>query len=928
MARDNKLFQEALKRGSAHAWNEEWNKAAEQYRLALQEFPDDVSARTYLAMALYKSGEYRQSLALYQSLWNSQPSNLTMLQRVAELQEAVGEREAAAISYGRLAEAHTRRRSPRDAFKAWQKVVELTPGNPLLWSSLIEMAVQAGTVKEIIPGYLALARDLAVQGRFQEAIQIVERAVSLDATNPLAMGLLAGIKRAMEYWWRATGLGEMVLPEDLERLIPRVQVQVAAPPPTSVEPTTPTPHEEVVHRPYPVKEDHPTITVYASNVTLSMDQSGSVSIQGQATPAAPVDRSASGLTWQEFQALASQPPAIESQASSLHDEPVPSETEEPTDAGPTQGEALREEANTEGVPVETAEEIVEPAGIDEKSTDDSAVIELEELEPDEAAAQEETEPVAVDEPEALGIEASEGPEYAEAPVDDREMAETVPQVAVPAEEEPTVGSEEEGPAVIALEEETEPAAENREQVSVADESEVEAVVEQETAVENAVDEDRDHAASGASPDAAEAVVEEQEADEEAAAPRWKELMQEAEAARDSGELLKAADLYEQSLAAGAEETQQFVGLGEVQEQLGRLDQAAHAFAQALELSAELPQALLGLARIDLLNHKLDSAEQEARRALMGTSQATDAEASAVELLLEVLRERAAYGDLGGTAEGLAWLQSSPVADHLPIPIAKRIAQVSLTLLGRSVAEHLDEIVALPKQVRGDVAFALSKADKQIEERRLRSAADEMYRLVSLHPDFLPAQSVLGKVLLAQGRLDEASIRARRLLELYELRGRQTGSLEVLLWTVRAGIGTPEETERLEELLQTRNRAEEMEAIRLELSASQDEVASTEPDAEEGSVVEAIPEGTDVSQSNGTDGDGLLRLAESKFASGDVEEAIGLIESALRDVDTNDAATAAALLRVLQMVDPSPDGHRDALVEMLQELGLPKDLANL
>ncbi|MCL4535378.1 MAG: hypothetical protein M1370_09505, partial [Bacteroidetes bacterium] len=132
MARDNKLFQEALKRGSAHAWNEEWNNAAEQYRLALQEFPDDVSALTYLAMALYRCGEYRQSLALYQSLWNSQPSNLTMLQRVAELQEAVGEREAAAISYGHLAEAHTRRRSPRDAFKAWQKVVEFTPGNPLL----------------------------------------------------------------------------------------------------------------------------------------------------------------------------------------------------------------------------------------------------------------------------------------------------------------------------------------------------------------------------------------------------------------------------------------------------------------------------------------------------------------------------------------------------------------------------------------------------------------------------------------------------------------------------------------------------------------------------------------------------------------------------------------------------------------------------
>ena len=861
MVRDNKLFQEALKRGSAHAWNEEWNKAAGQYQLALQEFPDDVSARTYLAMALYKSGEYQESLALYQSLWNGQPSNLTMLQRVAELQEAVGEREGAAISYGRLADAHTRRRSPRDAFKAWLKVVELTPGKPLLWSSLVEMAVQAGTVKEVIPGYLGLARDLALQSRFQEAIRIVERAVSLDATNPLAISLLTGIRRAMEYWWRATGLGEAVLPEDLERLIPRVQVQVAEQPRATAEPaaTSPARREDVPSQ-RPAKEDRPAITVYASNVTLSMDRSGSISIQGEAAPTAAPQEPAGGLTWEEFEALTSQPlPAGETEAPPLREELAPLGEDELVDAvSPQEEVAQQEEAAVEGVTLEK-EEMAEPASLEEEPAEGITVTALEAPVPIEASVEMDEMPVLLE-------------------------------------------SEGEKPAPTALEESAGLEA-----------GKLEAPEELEAA----------------EPVQEEAVL------ADATIPSWHELMQQAEMARNSGELQEAADLHQQSLVVGTEVAQQFIGLGDAQEQLGQLDQAAHAYTRALELTPNLPQALVGLARIDLLNHKLDAAERGARRALQAPPGAADIEALAANLLLDILRERAAYGDLGGATEGLAWLQSSPVADRLPLSIAARIASTSRELLGRSVAEHLHEIAALPKQARGDAALALSKAEKQIDEGQLRSAADEMYRLVSSYPDFLPAQSVLGKVLVAQGRPGEASDRANRLLELYGLRERPEEGLEILLWMVRAGIGKPEHSDQLVKLLQAQNRGEEVEAIMREPSACQAAAAPAEAGrgaipkdtAQENPAREDIPAGTGTTSEDGMAGDGLLLLSESKFASGDVKGAAGLIETALHDNRVADVATTAALLRVLQLVDPSTDRHRDALIDVLAKLGLPEDLAD-
>ena len=875
MARDNKLFQEALKRGSAHAWNEEWNNAAEQYRLALQEFPDDVSALTYLAMALYRCGEYRQSLALYQSLWNSQPSNLTMLQRVAELQEAVGEREAAAISYGHLAEAHTRRRSPRDAFKAWQKVVEFTPGNPLLWSSLIEMAVQVGAVKEVIPGYLGLARDLALQSRFQEAIQIVERAVSLDATNPHAMGLLNGIRRAMEYWWRATGLGELVLAEDLARLIPPVEAQAPVseqPARTPELPIEMPPRQDEMPAQHPGKEDRPAITVYASNVTLSMDRTGSISIQGDAGSTSPSENAEGGLTWEEFETLASPHPTDEIAAPPVHDEPGTSEAVEAevtSEAG--EAEVTSEAGEAE---VTSSEEEVRP---DEALGEEPSVEEVELAKvamPDGGVVQEESEPdVAPSElPEILermdwteGWDDSPDSIAAGEPLDveleEMDFPQWLEELEAPAVEQETPPTAEEGePAAVTADEEQPPVA------VVVEVEEEEAPAAQES-------------------EALEIV-------EEAEAPTWLELMQEAEVAASAGELERAVQLYEQSLTAGIGGTQQFTELGDVHERLGQLDQASHAYAQALELSANSPQALLGLARVDLRNHKLDAAEQEARRALDGTSERV-ALAAAVELLLDILRERSAYADIGGAAEGLAWLHSSQVADRFPPSVAERIAQVSRDLLCQSVAEHLDELVELPKPARNDAAAALSKAERLIEERRLRTAADEMYRLVSLYPDFLPAQSVLGRVLVAQGRGDEAIVRARRLLELYALRERQTDGLEVLLWLVRSGTGTQEDLERLNRLLKAQNRTEEPER----------------------------------SSPGHLDLDGLLLEAESMFASGDIAGAAGLIESALQDVATGDQTTTAALLRILQLLDPSADGRHDTLVNLLEGLGLPEDLAS-
>lgn len=984
MARDNKVFQVSLKRGSAYAWNEQWTEAADQYRCALAEFPDDVSARTYLAMALYKSRQFEESLALYLALWKAQPSNLTLLQRVAELQEAVGDRESAAISYSHLAEAHGRRRAPKDAVRAWLKVAQLSPPNPVIWGPILEAATQAGMVRHIVPAYLDLARELALQSRFQDAIKIAENAEKLDPGNPLTVMMLSGIQRGLQYWWRAAGLGEEVFPEDLARVIPtvssiqaKVQVEGMVPPEAAIgEAVAPpaTPADEAG----PSGDEKPAITVYAENVTLSLDQSGLMSIQGDVVKRPRDD----------------EPPY-----------PLPE---------------LEEAAALEEEPVEPEPQAIEPEQVEEQVAPE---------EPAEQPAEAETpaEPASVGEPvEAMGE--AEPPDIQQAqPVD----------FAVPDRAEDEVEAEEAGdetPAETAGGVEEETATPEEELVAPEDEpGEIGAEEAEEAVAGQAIEEAASEEPAVTDEQVEMEAVEPAEVEEEEAPLTWEELVKQAQDVKTSGRLREAMALFQRSLEGSAAIAEKFAELGEAQEQSDQLENAAVAYAQALELAPELPRAHLGMARVQLAQHSLDRSEASARQALEGLAAgSSDAAGQAVDLLLEVQQERVAYGDLGAAVAGLAWLRSVVPVHSLPIEAVEKVASAPEALLGSFAAEHLDEIEPLPAEARLEIVTGLKVSEQELAAGNLRLAADEMYRLVSTYPNFLPAQAVIGRILAGQGRIKEARDRARRLLDLYELRGEGHRVMDILRWMVAGGFAGAEDRERLADMLESQGQAEEAAAVRggqLEPQAepSLEPSLSLGEEAERGSPVEArvalVEESTTEAGQVGQDGretkptapperewepyplaeevaaeeplvttqevrwweaeaieqpaeevreveerrprlkgmfnalramlqkegisaaeqyqpqpeglartdiaarEAMLRLAESKYASGDVKGTANLVLAALGDERIADAASKAALLRVLQVLEPTAE-RREALLEFLDELGLPENLADL
>ncbi len=720
-------FQEALKRGSAHAWKGRWEQAAEEYRNALKHSPKDVSARTYLAMALYKSGELQEALGLYQLLWQDQPSNPSLLQRMAEVQEAMGDLDGAAASFRDLAEIHSRRRALQDAFKSWQKAAALKPDDLTLWNSMMEAAALAGTVMEVMPSYLGLGRRLALGGAFEEAIGVVERAQILDPTNPLVLPLLASIRGALAYSWRATAQGETPTPQDLSRLIPEISPPAESPPMEDPSPLA----SSALGMESPPREEVPTVEVADEVEEPSEEAELSESMDGPVEEPIQLREPDPGVEEQAPVALA----AVEewALAGSI-------DTDGPQIDDPAEGSVLQ---SPEPEPGGASEEGPVP-DLEAWLTDGVTVREGEA--PAEPASDVELQQEPWDQPDDPGSDLAPAGESLE------EAADLVPQ--------------------------EEPEARLTDAVTVR-EGEAPAQPAREEACPPAVATESDPSMNQAEPD---------------------ELPQEAEGAESPED------------APGTAIAEQLAELAEAYERGEQTEQAVEAYGQALELSPHLARALLGRARLHLGAGELGLAEEKVRLALAHSSSNASLVGPAAKLLLDILIGKVVAGDLQGATEGLRWLRSTVPAELLPASELESGTAALAGLLGQCGAEHLDELALLSPEARGEVVLALRKGEELLAQGMVRSAIDEMYRLIAEHPSFLPAQSLLGKALAAQKRLEAARDRSQRLLQLYEIRGTPDHSVETLRWRVAEGISNGDDRSRLVHLLRAQNRVTEAELI--------------------------------------------------------------------------------------------------------------------
>src|SRR5581483_3051797 len=99
MPANKSVFQDALKKASNAAWDQRWDTAVKEYRRALAEFPNDISAHSGLALALQESNKLEQALAEYKVLAKMEPDDPVPLAHIAVLLERLNRKNDAADAY-------------------------------------------------------------------------------------------------------------------------------------------------------------------------------------------------------------------------------------------------------------------------------------------------------------------------------------------------------------------------------------------------------------------------------------------------------------------------------------------------------------------------------------------------------------------------------------------------------------------------------------------------------------------------------------------------------------------------------------------------------------------------------------------------------------------------------------------------------------
>lgn len=176
-------FQRALRRGHSFAWDRQWAQAVTAYQAALAIVPDDPAALTGLGMALVQLGRLPEALAAYQRLARQNPSNAVALEKIAEIQEKLGQASEAARTLLLLAEAHLRQRTIQGeltAMAAWERAAHLAPDLIGPHQGLARVYERQGKTRQAIQEYLTVARLLSQRHEMDKAIAACQAALQLD----------------------------------------------------------------------------------------------------------------------------------------------------------------------------------------------------------------------------------------------------------------------------------------------------------------------------------------------------------------------------------------------------------------------------------------------------------------------------------------------------------------------------------------------------------------------------------------------------------------------------------------------------------------------------------------------------------------------------------------------------------------------------
>jgi tetratricopeptide (TPR) repeat protein len=192
MTEQKDVFQDAMNQGHSAAWDQRWDKAVDYYRQALEASPNNPNALTSLGLAFYELQSFKEALACYQLAAKYSPQDPLPIEKVAELNERMGNLAQSSKIYMIAGDLYAKNRDLNKAVESWSQVIRLNPEHLIARSRLAMVYERLGRKQQALNEYLAISSMLQHAGEVQKAIQTVNHALQIipgsnEATQALAL---------------------------------------------------------------------------------------------------------------------------------------------------------------------------------------------------------------------------------------------------------------------------------------------------------------------------------------------------------------------------------------------------------------------------------------------------------------------------------------------------------------------------------------------------------------------------------------------------------------------------------------------------------------------------------------------------------------------------------------------------------------------
>ncbi len=176
-------FNQSMNLGHSAAWDQKWGQAAEYYRQALDEFPDQPTALTSLGLALFEMREFEQALQMYVRAARALPTDPVPLEKIGRIYEILKKTPEAIQVYARLADLLLQVHDTEKSVDTWRRLLSMQPDHLTARTRLGIIYERTGRKGEAAVEYLAVSAILQQSGQTAKALQTLSHAIELDPDN-------------------------------------------------------------------------------------------------------------------------------------------------------------------------------------------------------------------------------------------------------------------------------------------------------------------------------------------------------------------------------------------------------------------------------------------------------------------------------------------------------------------------------------------------------------------------------------------------------------------------------------------------------------------------------------------------------------------------------------------------------------------------